>query len=320
MRHLLQINGLDGPLLNQFGCECNRCRAPERRANTSASLITLDDQGQTVHHLLFDAGLGVVDNLNNSPYLQGPAARLDGIALTHWHPDHVAELNRLCVSHYNNRKRRGWETERVPLYCRSGTAAHLARENGHVLQTYLKQYLPHECEPPGTILSPLPLNLAGVTVTPVSVSHYTADLAPDNSLETSYCCASFVIEVANSKAALLWDIDSENEWLVRPRTAAQEQAVALLSDADLLIVDTTFWRRPTRKKTHPSFENVMRYARTLQPRRTLLVHLSGHPDGPGNPGFGWTNAEWTQAASAAWLEAGLSGAVAAPSVGEIVEL
>lgn len=184
MRHLLQINGLDGPLLNQFGCECNRCQAPERQANTSASLITLDDQGRTVHHLLFDAGLGVVDSLNNSPYLQGSAARLDGIALTHWHPDHVAELNRLCVSHHNNRKRRGQETRRVPLYCRGGTAAHLARENGHVLRTYLDQCLPNESNPPGTILSTLPLDLVGIKVTPITVSHYMADLSNDSSIAT----------------------------------------------------------------------------------------------------------------------------------------
>ncbi len=320
MKYILQINGLDGPLLNQFGCECNRCQAPERQANTSASLITLDDRDQTVHHLLFDAGLGVVDSLNHSPYLRGPAARLDGIALTHWHPDHVAELNRLCVSNHNNRKRRGQETGRVPLYCRSGTAAHLARENGHILQTYLKQRLPDECEPPGTVLSPLPFNLAGVKVTPVSVSHYTADLSADDRGGTRYCCASFVIETAKSKAVLLWDIDSENEWLVKPRTAPQKQAVAFLSKADLLIVDTTFWHRPVRKKTHPSFENVMRYAKTLQPQRTLIVHLSGHPDGLGNPGFGWTNAEWTKAAAHAWARAGLSGSVAAPSIGEIFEL
>jgi hypothetical protein len=188
------------------------------------------------------------------------------------------------------------------------------------LHTYLKPYLPDECQPPGTILSPLPLNLAGVKVIPISVSHYSGDLPANDSGGTRYCCASFVIETAKSKAVLLWDIDSENEWLVKPQTAPQEQAVALLSNADLLIVDTTFWHRPLRKKTHPSFENVMRYAQILQPQRTLLVHLSGHPDGLGNPGFGWTNAEWTKAATAAWAERGLSGTVAAPSIGEIFEM
>jgi hypothetical protein len=196
----------------------------------------------------------------------------------------------------------------------------LARENRHVLQTYLSECLSDEYEPPGTILSPLPLKLAGVKATPISVSHYSGDITADDSGGTRYCCASFVIETTQSKAALLWDIDSENEWLVEPQTAAQEQAVALLSNADLLIVDTTFWRRPLRKKTHPSFENVMRYAQILRPKRTLMVHLSGHPDGLGNPGFGWTNAEWTDAAANAWAARGLSGTVAAPSIGEIFEI
>lgn len=320
MRHLLHINGLDGPLLQQFGCDCGRCRAPERAANTSASLISLDGDGQAVHHLLFDVGLGVVDSLNASPYLRGAAARLDGIALTHWHPDHVAELNRLCVSHYNNRRRRGQDTGRVPLHCRAGTLAWLKREQGYVVRVHVEPHVFDECEPPGARLRPLPLSLPGVRVTPISVSHYTADERPDDSAETVYCCAAFVIETARAKVVLLWDMDSENEWLVAPQTAEQSATVAFLADADLLFIDTSFWHRRAHRTTHPSFENVLRYARPLRPRRTLLMHLSGHPDGPGNPGYGWTNAAWTAAASAAWVAAGLSGTVAAPEVGQVFEV
>lgn len=319
MKHLLQINGLDGPLLRQFGCECGRCCGPDRQANTSASLLSFDDAGNTVHHLLFDAGHGVVDSLNASPYLRGAAARLDGLALTHWHPDHVAELNRLCVAEHHNRRRRGRPTHRVPLYARAGTVAWLAREQSHVLRTYLEPQLTAEVEQPGAVLTALPLNLPGVRVTPVSISHYTADLAPDDSGQVVYSTAAFVIETDRSRAVLLWDIDSENEWLAAPGEA-ERAAIDLLAGADLLLIDTTFWHRPPHRVTHPSFENVLRYARRLCPRRTLLMHLSGHPDGPGNSGFGWTNAEWTTAASAAWTAAGLSGSVLAPSVGMVFDL
>jgi len=322
MKHLLHINGLDGPLLRQFGCECGRCLGPDRQANTSASLFSLDDAGNTTHHLLFDAGHGVVDSLNDCPYLRGPAARLDGIALTHWHPDHVAELNRLCVAEHHNRRRRGRPAGRVPLYARAGTVAWLAREQSHVLRTYLQPRLPAETEPPGTVLPPLPLDLPGVRVTPVSIGHYTADIVAhesDGGDQTAYCTAAYVIATNRSKAVLLWDIDSENDWLATPGEA-QTAAVALLTEADLLLIDTTFWHRPGRRVTHPSFENVLRYAQTLRPRRTLLMHLSGHPDGPGNPGYGWTNAEWTAAAGRAWAKAGLTGAVLAPSVGLVFEL
>ena len=320
MPHFLHINGLDGPLLRQFGCQCGRCLGPDRQANTSASLITLDETGQTQHHLLFDVGHGVVDSLNAIPWLHGAAARLDGIALTHWHPDHVAELNRLCVADHHNRRRRGRPVDRVPLFARAGTVAWLAREQSHVLRTYLDPRLAAESEAPGTCLPVLPLDLPGVRVTPVSIGHYTADLAADDSGRTIYSTAAFVIETGQSKAVLLWDIDSENEWLVEPRTAAEQAGVALMTAADVLLIDTTFWHRPSRRVTHPSFQNVLRYAATLRPRRTLLMHLSGHPDGIGNPGYGWTNDEWTAAATAAWAAAGLSGSVMAPPVGMVLEM
>lgn len=322
MKHLLHINGLDGPLLRQFGCECGRCLGPDRQANTSASLLSLDDAGHTAHHLLFDAGHGVVDSLNDSPYLQGPAARLDGIALTHWHPDHVAELNRLCVAEHHNRRRRGRRAGRVPLYARAGTVAWLAREQSHVLRTYLEPRLPAESEPPGTLLPPLPLDLPGVRVTPVSIGHYTADIAAGESSggdQTVFSTAAYVIATERAKAVLLWDIDSENEWLAAP-DEARATALDLLAGADFLLIDTTFWHRPRHRVTHPSFENVLRYARMLKPRRTLLMHLSGHPDGPGNPGYGWTNAEWTAAASRIWAASDLTGTVMAPSVGMAFEL
>jgi len=319
-RRLLQVNGLDGPLLQQFGCECGRCLAPGRSANTSVSLISLDAAGQTVYHLLVDAGLGIMDSLNASPYLRGAAARLDDLVLTHWHPDHVAELNRLCVSYYNTRRRRQHDTGRVPLHCRAGTLAWLEREQNYLQRVYLEAHIFDDGEPPGARLRPLPLALPGVTMTAISVAHYTADLRPDDSGQTAYCSAAFVIETATAKAVLLWDIDSENEWLVAPETEAQAATVAFLAEADLLFIDTTFWHRPTKRATHPSFENVLRYAAILRPRHTLLMHLSGHPDGAGRPGYGWTNAAWTVAASAAWAGAGLPGTVAAPDVGDVFDI
>ena len=83
MNHFLSINGLDGPLARILGCDCGRCTAPTRQAHTSASLISQNEAGETVHHLLFDAGLGVGESVVNNPYLPGKNARLDGICLTH---------------------------------------------------------------------------------------------------------------------------------------------------------------------------------------------------------------------------------------------
>lgn len=319
MAHYLQINGLDGPLLQQFGCDCGRCRAQDRQANTSASLIVTGDDGRTTDHILFDAGLGVVDSLLASPFLAGDQARLDAIVLTHWHPDHVAELNRLCVAHQNNARRRGLPWSRIPIHCRSGTAAWLHREQGHLMRTYLELHEIEGQQPPGTLLPPLPGMPPGVTVTPVAVSHYTADLRADDSGPFP-ACAGYVIETPERKVALLWDLDSENRWLAQPESEAEQATVARLTGADILAIDTCYWRRKAKRTTHPALDNVVEYVQTLQPGRTLLMHMSGHPDGRGNPGWGWTNAEWTAHTTERWAREGLPGEVMAPSTGQIFEL
>lgn len=319
MSYYLQINGLDGPLLQQFGCDCGRCRAPERQANTSASLLVTGDDGQTSAHILFDVGLGVVDSLIASPFLMGDQARLDAIVLTHWHPDHVAELNRLCVAHQNNHKRRNMPWSRIPLYCRSGTADWLCREQGHLVQTYLELREIEGQQSPGTLLPPLAGMPSETTITPVAVSHYTADLRADGSGPFP-ACAGYIIEVPRRKVALLWDLDSENRWLAEPQSVEEQMAVTRLMEADILAIDTCYWHRKPRRTTHPALDNVVGYVASLRPRLTLLMHMSGHPDGRGNLGWGWTNAEWTANAAERWAQEQLPGEVMTPFTGQIFDL
>ncbi|MBE2198131.1 MAG: hypothetical protein IAE79_05935 [Anaerolinea sp.] len=316
MQHILVVNGLEAPMLRQFGCDCGRCASPERQANTSVSLLGVNGRDEAAYHILIDIGAGVVDSLVENPYLRGPRARLDALLLTHWHPDHTVDLNRLCVSHHLTRKRRGLPTPRIPLWCRAGTAGWLRREHGYEWDNYLQPDVTVENEPPGTLLPPWTLPITGLRVTPVSVSHFGADRCPDDPNRVQYSCAAFVVETASSKTVLLWDIDSENEWLVTPQTDAQKTAVAFLSHADTLFIDTAFWRAKQHRATHPSFANVQRIAARLRPRHTLLMHLSGHPDGYGNPGFGWTNEQWTAAAQTVWTAQALPGTVRVPAIGE----
>ncbi len=320
MKHILVVNGIEAPMLRQFGCDCSRCASPERQANTSVSLLGVNGRDEAAYHVLVDVGSGVVDSLVENPYLHTHRARLDALLLTHWHPDHTVDLNRLCVSYHLTRKRRGLPAPRIPLWCRAGTAEWLQREHGYEWRTFLQPDVQDENAPPGTVLPQVALPVPDLRVTPVSVSHFGADRHPDDPGLVQYSCAAFVVETERAKTALLWDIDSENEWLVQPETVAQKTAVTLLSHADYLFIDTAFWRAKKQRATHPSFDNVQRIAANLRPRHTLLMHLSGHPDGYGNPGFGWTNAQWTAAAREVWTAKALPGTVRVPSVGERFEL
>ena len=320
MKHLLIVNGLEAPLLRQFGCDCGRCNDPAPQANTSVSLISLDENGETAHHILFDVGAGVTDSLRRIPYLTGAKARLDWLVLTHWHPDHINDMNRLLVSHHLNRGRWGEEQTAVSAYCRTGTAGWLQAEHSYEWNTFVQPHLSDENNPPGVALPPIPIPLAGVTVTPVTVSHFGADRCAEDGKSTCYSCAAYVIETAVSKIVLLWDIDTDNEWLVNPQTDAEKTAVSLLSNADTLFIDTTFWKKPDKRMTHPGFHNVQRYVRTLNPRQTMLMHLSGHPDKRDNPGWGWPNARWQAEAQKVWAAEKMPGTVGVPAIGDEFEL
>jgi len=319
-QHCLVVNGVSAPFMRVFGCDCARCSLDVRQANTSVSLITRNSTGETIHHVLFDVGAGVTDSLIENPYLGGCRARVDWLALSHWHPDHVLELNRLTGSLVLSARTRDEMFRPIPVWCRRGTAEWLAHEHSYEWQSFLEPHVAGDNEPPGTLLAPVPLAIAGVTVTPVSVSHRNADRSVYDQRRKQYCCAAFVIATARARCVLLWDIDSENEWLVAPQTAEQEAAVALLANADYLFVDTLLWKAKSYPTNHASFSHVRRYARALLPRQTLLVHLSGHLDDPGNPGYGWSDGRWEEEASAVWQEEGLPGSVRVPHIGDVLTL
>ena len=209
MENLLILNGLDHAFLREFGCSCGRCVKRRRAANTSVSLITLDND-KILHHVLFDIGMGVVDSLVDSPYLTGDEVRLDWLVISHWHPDHVLDLNRLCETWRRTLRRRGQQWKRIPIWCRRGTAEWLKRNLAYEW-TLLEPHLPEEVIPPGidpgVKLDPIKLSIDGLGITPVTVSHCTADMHPETR-ELLYCCASFIIETNDKKAVLLWDIDN----------------------------------------------------------------------------------------------------------------
>ncbi len=320
MEHLLAVNGTGGAWLRVFGCDCGRCKSPVRQANTSASLITLDDTGRTIHHVLFDVGLGVVDSLVSNPYLAGANGRLDALVLTHWHPDHTAELLRLCASLHFSQKGDGHKPEPILTFCRRGTAEWMEKEAAFAWKLFIQPHTADENLPPGHLLPPLSVESPGLQITPVTLGHKRADRWASDEITLRYCCAGYVLETAASKAVLFWDAGSDNDWVLRPRNQAQQATVRRLSDADYLLIDCTEWHTSEPDVPHLTFEMVQEYVKALSPKETLLVHLSGHRDPPGQPAYGWSDEQWTAAAAAVWQEKGLPGHVRVPTIGEYLSL
>ncbi len=321
MNHKFVINGYGAAFLRIMGCECDRCLTEQSQVNCSASLFSFDDEGNTVHHVLFDAGEGVTNQLTQSPYLKGKQSRLDWICLTHWHPDHTKDFNRLLASHVQGRPVVGLSKEGpVNLYCRSGTADWMWQIHEFELSAFTKVYQSGEFLNPGVLLPPVPLGLPNLTLTPITVSHQNGDMNPLNKHEHRYCCCGYLIESESTTIGVLWDIDSENSWLENPETPEQITAVSRLKNADHIFYDCTFWKEKTTPKNHASFDHVQRYARVLTPKNSWLVHITAHVEWIGNEGFGWTDDDWNRETKRIWKEKGLPGNIGVPQIGQEFDL
>lgn len=318
MKHILYVNGTSSSQLWSFGCSCRRCQDfSSHRANTSVSLLSFDDQDRLVHHILFDVGDGVADSLVRNHWLRPPATRLDLICLSHWHPDHSLHLNRVSTAVRSARKRLNLDLpERIPIWCREGSAEWLRALHEFELTRYLELHTSSEAELTGSILSPilLPSHL-GLSIRPISLSHRTADISVDRSRWAPATCG-FVIETVTEKAVLLWDFDNQNRWLVNPVTPEQKATVKLMENADYLFVSTPWWARREDGKGHCSFEEGAEIADRIKSRETLLMHISGHEAGVGKGAWGWSDEEWTANARRYFLEHDIAGDVRVPFIGE----
>ncbi|MFH1079862.1 MAG: MBL fold metallo-hydrolase [Pseudomonadota bacterium] len=317
MDYRIIVNGFGNAFLQEFGCPCPRCALNEPVANVSVSIIGRDGKGHIGWHGLVDVGLGVVNSLRNT--FSADDARVDWLLFTHWHPDHSLELNRLGETMRRTARRRGETVSRIPAWCRAGTGKWLARNYSYEWRRCLDGRPSQESEPPGTLLPPIPLGVNGIIITPLSVSHSGADLNPENFKEAQYNCACFVIRTETKKAVLLWDLDNKNDWILTPRTEDQEKAVELLSGADYFFMDCFSWTVEEVvgfNTGHLSFATARSYARVLKPTETLLVHMGGHEEGEGSPGWGWTDRQWQEEAQKLWAADNLPGSVRVPAMGE----
>ena len=318
MDYSLVVNGFGNAFLQEFGCPCPRCARKEPVANVSVSIVGRDGNDREIRwHALVDVGLGVVDSLRNT--FSPDEARVDWLLFTHWHPDHSLELNRLGETMRRTARRRGETFARIPTWCRGGTGKWLARNYSYEWHRCLDGRPSKESELPGALLDPIPLGAEGIKITPLSVSHSGADFNPENYKETQYNCACFVIQTERRKTVLLWDLDNKNDWILNPRTEGQRKTVELLSGADTLLLDCFSWTVEEVvgfSTGHLSFATARKYACMLRPAETLLVHMGGHEEGEGNPGWGWDDRTWEAEARKLWIADGLPGSVRLPVLGE----
>jgi ribonuclease BN (tRNA processing enzyme) len=324
MRHELVVNGLDNAWIREFGCACARCARTSRVANTSISLLSFEGSS-LVHHVLFDVGAGVRDSLSRIEALR-LQSRLDQIVLSHWHSDHTCELAPLSKTWARSRGRNGSDTKPVPVWARAGSAAWLERLYPQLEKAGLELQHSNEFEPIGTLLKPITLELPDVTLTPVTLSHHTADIHPDGSDNPWPCCSGFVLEMhalkqPSLKVAFLWDTDVSNTWLEHPNSA-QRAAFEKLRHADHVFFDCNTWEYTHNSEgkpaSHISFGMVQRFAAALEPKHSWLVHISGHEDI--GDGFGWDDATWQREAQRIWRERKLPGQVRVPLIGEVIRL
>lgn len=316
MEYSLWINGVDDAFIRELGCGCPRCLRPYRAANTSVSLMG-SLEGRLQRHILFDVGAGISESVLANP-LFAAQPTLDAVVLSHWHSDHTMELERVAITWMRSRQYHRLPWSALPVYSRQGGVAWLQRQYPGLEEAWLC-FAPFGAEEPrGQLMEPLRLDLPGAQITPISITHHSADSDCATGLFRP-CCAGYLLETANSRTALLWDLDQENLWLLEP----DHPTAQLLRGLDHLFIDCTSWQdahdEQGRPLSHASFLFVQQVAGNLLPQNTWLVHLSDH-DNPSSPGFGLTEEGWQEMARTEWQRLGLPGQVHVPRIGQSISL
>ncbi len=309
----VRVNGAAHSFGRELGCTCARCRtvnhhlapAPDRlanfsgwedpphRANTSASLLIGDPSGAVVGHVLVDAGGGVVDSLVCAP-IPG-LGDISAVLLTHRHRDHTGGLTQLGESLRRAAHASGRDFAKVPLYCTLPTHEDLHKRGG------LSQVL-ERCFDFREVAPEKPFTVdagpAAVRVTPLPVVHGNAQGA-----------VVYLAEALQKKVLFAWDIDTPEAAFPEGRTNLDvfQAHASLLNRADLHLQECNTWAAPG--KGHTTYHQSRRYFDIVAARRTFLIHYSGHEDGPGNPGYGWTDAQWQAAAAQEGIDAARQGMV-----------
>lgn len=303
----IRINGIGHAFSREIGCKCPRCSTvkwdmtnpspksktipltefdgwdnPPWRAHTSASLLVSNEKGTVSEHLLVDAGAGVGDSLVCSR-LKG-IENVIGILLTHWHPDHTLGLNQIVESLKRTKERRRKAYNKIPLYCTLDTYDMLRKRGlSHGLRF-------HEILPRVPFVVRASQKSVPINITPLNVTH-------GKKLKGAVI---YVVKVKNTKTIFCWDVDVPSAGDPSNIKIFEENKL-LFKGAKLLLLEANTWKKTNIKKVgkkkeeptgHTSYQAAKAYISLIQAKKTLLMHLSGHEDGKGKKGYGWTDQDW----------------------------
>jgi hypothetical protein len=257
---------------------------PPWRAHTSASILIPMDNANVQHHILIDVGAGVVDSLMCSG-LEG-LDQVDALLITHWHPDHVLALNQFCESMKRSAKSKGRTFQKIPLFCTLETYEHLREKGGqsYVLQNHLalREILPEQ---------PFKLNTEPVVqFTPIPVAHGGIKGA-----------VIFLAEIGSKKVVFAWDIDVPCKELPSDGITNHDvikRNIDKFDKTEILFIEATTWNADGTKDGggketgHVSYRRAKDYISLINANNVFFVHMSGHEDGVGNDGYGWTDSRW----------------------------
>ncbi|MHB8577931.1 MAG: MBL fold metallo-hydrolase [Dehalococcoidia bacterium] len=238
-------------------------RAPYHAANTSVSLLVRRD-GELLLHLLVDAGMGVINSLLE---LQESAAvdRIDAVALTHPHFDHIAGMDWLLAS--CSRSRVPGQQWPLPVVCSPDCFKAVFGRRG--LFHWWHSAVEHR-----PIEAGAPVVVAGREGVWLRLAAVPVEHGPTAPGAVIYAI-EFEADGVVRKIGLAWDM----------LRLAPNADPAPLANCDLLFVDSMTvhpqpdLERPGRHRNwHISVEESLLLTAPWAPRRTYQIHYSGSHD------------------------------------------
>lgn len=269
----LRINGVGNAFLRELGCGCVQCTASKQRSSTSASFLIKDKakvNSKISKHILFDCGPGTVDSL-----IDYNISTIDYLFNTHNHFDHIGDIDRII----NSLSRHQINDKKLPFYATEGTWKKGILANFSWLVSKIDwRNLAINGE-----IKPIKLDFdINLKIIPIPVYHGPFAYQP----------VIFVIEFntnnRNKKIIFCWDIlhlvtefpDFSETTIENPQQEKIEDLSTIykiLKQADDLFLECNTVT-PNPGTGHQSIIDGFDLIKRISPKRTWIIHYSGHED------------------------------------------